>query len=247
MHHITVGMNKKQRTLSTFLCFSYVTCFLDSLNNCREVSKTFIPRECTTSLEILESNLSSRDVKKILLKKNKNILYLDVSRCYYLNSRTLAEILANFKCLRFLRIDNCHTLVEIPPKIEGLEVFMKNLWRIYNTENMSTPEDVIRVIVNGYNFICNHCVCHTRDGKTCLRKMKDFCDYREASSIIYTMDCLLDDIAPVYYFINDCIHTKHNQRLYFITFISNVGKIKLEWTLEQTYKGLWKLMDIWMA
>ena len=92
-------MNKKQRTLSTFLCFSYVTCFLDSLNNCREVSKTFIPRHCTMSLKMLEPFLSSRNIQNILLKKNRNILYLDLSRCYYLNNRTLAEILANFKCL----------------------------------------------------------------------------------------------------------------------------------------------------
>ena len=240
-------MSKKQRTLSTATCFSYVTCFLDSLNTCREVSKTFIPRHCTTSLKMLEPFLSSRNIQNILLKKNRNILYLDLSRCYHLNNRTLAEILANFKCLRFLLLDNCHTLVEMPPKIEGLDVFMANLWRIYDTKNVLLPDDVIRVVVNGYNFICAHCYCHTRDTKTCLRRMKEFCDYRESSSIIYMMDCFLNRIALMRYFVEACIQAKYNQRLYYITFISNVGRIKLEWTLQQNNKGLWKLMDIWMV
>ena len=238
-------MNKKQRSIGSVVCFRYVASFLDNLNTVREVSTTFFPKQWTTSIKVTDPHITSRYLKKILTKKPPNIKRLDLSRCMYLNSRCLKELLHYFQGLRYLIVDDCHALVHLPLPLENVQCSSKNLWRIYHCTDIFTAEETLAIVMNAFNYLSMNCCCHTKTGKVCLRRLKDFC-YNDSSLLVYIMDCLLYELSPVEFTINDSIIRGDNEKLFFITCYSPYGTSqRIEMTLRKNTRGLWRLSDFW--
>ena len=245
LQQIHTRMNKKQRSIGSVVCFRYVATFLDNLNTVREVSTGFFPKEWTTSVKVSNPCITSRTLKKILTKKPSNIKTLDLSNCMYLNSRCLKELLHHFSSLRYLVLDDCHALVHLPLQLEGVHCSLKNLWRIYHCTDTFTAEETLTIVMNAFNYLCMNCCCHTTTGKVCLRRLKDFC-LRDSSLLVYIMDCLLYELSPVEFVINDSFSRGDNEKLLFITCFSPYGTSqKIEITLRKNTRGLWRVSDFW--
>ena len=237
-------MNKKQRYNGSIGCLNNVVSYLDNLNTVREVSSTFFAKEWTTSVRMKSSSITSRYLKIVLLKKHSKIKSLDLSNCMNLNVRCLNELLQHFTSLRILILNNCHSLINLPQPHLGLHVSVENLWRVYDCRTKFTPDETIRIIVNCFNYLSMNCCCHTKNGKLCLRKLKDFCGVN-SSLLVYVMDCFLYHLSPVEYTVNDYFQTENNVCVFLLTFNSEYGYQKIDMTLQMNTEGLWRLVDFW--
>ena len=242
-------MNKKkqQKCVSSncFTCTSYISQYLDSMNTCKIVSKHFCPSHIIKHVKVVKTDISTKHMLKLLLKKNILLQKLDLSNCIYLNTRVLTKLLGYFKNLNILVLDNCHSLVSLSCIKPHVYVSCMNLWRPYKNSKGFTPEDVITIIMNSYNYITEQCR-HNQYSKAPLNKLKSFCNAIDASFLVYTIDTLLYRISPVQYIIEDKQELHSNEITFYVNFFSTYGSVKMKWKLNNEITGTWMLYEAWL-
>ena len=241
-------MNKKKQQKCTYSnslrCTSYISQYLDSLNTCQIVSKHFCPSYITKQIKILKTDISTKYLLKLLLKKNINLKKLDLSDCMYLNTRVLTKLLGYFKVLNELVLDNCHSLVSLSCIRPHVYVSCMNSWRPYTNNKEFTPENVITIIMNSYNYITDQCR-YDQYSKAPLNKLKSFCNSIDASFLVYTIDTLLYHISPVEYIVQKSLF-ELNDATFHLLFFSTHGSVNMKWKLSNDVTGMWQLYEAWL-
>jgi len=220
--------------------------YIESFDSCKCVSKGFVSDSFVRRIRITNGKLKSSEITNLLLKKCKHVIELNLSHCELLNSRHLNRIVSHFVDLKTLVLSGCHSLVCLPDITRSVRTVTNDLWRIYKPDPCLSSTDVVRAIINAYQYIKIHCWCDHSGVNACVRTIKKLCTTNSQPMSLYIIDIFLDHMIPFFRYRIDKIEITDTDTEKINIAFSNFQSEEffMCWEMKKV-QGCWYLNDPW--